>query len=87
MGKMSEQKKRRETPLVVWLVLGNLIAYAVCSAVMGEFAKRAKTEDWILEYSTWVRWGFWVVYFLIVGVFVLFGVALRRGQKKESDLV
>jgi hypothetical protein len=81
---MSEQKKRRETPLVVWLVLGNIVAYAICSAVMGELAERAKTEDWVLECSTWIHWGFYVVYFLVVGGFVLFGIALRRRQKEGA---
>jgi hypothetical protein len=79
---MREQKQHRETPQVAWLVLGNLVAYAICYAVKDEFDELAKTEDWVLEYSTWIRSGVYVVYFLIVVGFLLFGK--RKNLSKDT---
>ena len=78
---VTEPKAKKETPLVVWLVIGNFFAYTACATVNDALVERAKTVDWVFEYSTWLHRGLLAVYFLIVGVFMLFGMALRKRQK------
>ena len=81
---MREQKQHRETPLVAWLVLGMLVAYPICYVVRDKFDELAKTEDWVLEYSKWIRWGVYAVYFLIVVGFLLFGKFNDRSKSAKS---
>jgi uncharacterized membrane protein YdjX (TVP38/TMEM64 family) len=74
----------RKTPLLAWVLIGNVVAYAVGSTLFEEFARRAKTEDWVLEYRAWIEVSVWIVSALVVVGFVLFGVALRRRQEKKD---
>jgi hypothetical protein len=66
------------------LLIGGVVASAVGGTLFDEFARRAKTDDWVLEYRAWIEVGVWIISALVVVGFVLFGVALRRRQEKKD---
>jgi|HubBroStandDraft_4_1064222.scaffolds.fasta_scaffold524248_2 hypothetical protein len=70
-------KKKKETPLFIWFVLGCLVSTCVQKALI-ELARSGNAADWVVQYSNWIFWG---ISLLLVGAFVLFGIALRKGQK------
>jgi hypothetical protein len=79
---MNKQQNSHGAGWPTWLVLGNIVATVVVSMCISAFSELGKTEDWVLEYRTWIRVGFYVVYFAIVIAFVLFGPG--KMQKKSE---
>ncbi len=61
-----QASKKRETPILVWIVVGGIVAGSVNGVIFGS----DNTPDWLLEYSRWI-------FGLIIAGFVLFGLALR----------
>jgi hypothetical protein len=73
-------KKKRETPLFVWFVLGCLVSTCVQKGLI-ELARSGNAADWLVEHSNWIFWG---ISQLIVGAFVLFGIAIRKGRQDDD---
>ena len=71
-AKMTEHQasKKRETPILVWIVVGGIVAASVNGVIFGS----TNTPDWLLEYSRWI-------FGLIIVAFVLFGLALRSDSR------
>jgi hypothetical protein len=66
--------------MIVWVVLGVLIATGIRNGVGTELVKDS-TSEYLMRNADLIYWGLWFLWVLILGAFVLFGIALRKGQK------
>lgn len=72
-----------KTSPFTWLVLGIIVASAAAGGLHGLFVGLVQTQDWVLEYVTWIDAGIWVVGIAILSAFVAVPMWLSRRSKRN----